>query len=99
VVARPVRRDPAVLVCPESLAASRAEEGMAVSDDNLLLEQIRAMPPLGEATTRQLLEEVRARGQCEHYYRQEGDEMAIGAANLIDRLPGSMLDYRTVGGG
>jgi hypothetical protein len=59
-------------------------------------EYVTEMPLLGLATTRQLLEEIKARGECEHYYRDLGDEMAIGAANLIDRLPGSMLSYRTV---
>jgi hypothetical protein len=54
------------------------------------------MPLLGLATTRQLLNEIRARGECEHRYRDLGDEMAIGAANLMDRLPGSMLNYRPV---
>lgn len=53
-------------------------------------------PFLGMATTRELLEEIRARGETEPRYREEGDAMAIGAANLIDVLPGSMLDYRTV---
>lgn len=53
-------------------------------------------PRLGCATTRELLEEIKARGETEPYYRQEGDEIAIGAANLLESLPGSMLDYRTV---
>lgn len=56
-------------------------------------------PPLGLSTTRQLLDEIRARGEIENHYEDLGHEMAIGAANLMDRLPGSMLDYRTVGGG
>jgi hypothetical protein len=55
-----------------------------------------AEPLLGCATTRQLLEEVKARGEVEPRYREEGDALAIGAANLLDALPGSMLDYRTV---
>jgi hypothetical protein len=53
-------------------------------------------PNLGLATTRQLLEELKVRGEREPHYRQEGDAMAIGAANLLSQLPGSMLDYRTV---
>ena len=53
-------------------------------------------PLLGLATTRQLLEEIMARGQLEDYYRQDGTSMALGAARLLDDLPGSMLDYRTV---
>lgn len=56
----------------------------------------REIPLLGLATTRELLKEIRARGECEMHYREEGDIMAIGAANLMDLLPGSMLDYRTV---
>lgn len=56
-------------------------------------------PHLGLATTRELLDEIRARGETEPRYRDLGDSMAIGAMNLIDALPGSMLDYRTVGGG
>ena len=51
---------------------------------------------LGLATTRQLLEEIQARGETEPRYETEGNEMAIGAANLLETLPGSMLDYRTV---
>jgi hypothetical protein len=54
-------------------------------------------PLLGLATTRELLLEIKARGECEDRYREEGDSMAIGAANLLDALPGSMLDYTTVG--
>lgn len=52
---------------------------------------------LGYATTRELLEEIAARGRCEDRYREEGDALAIGAANLLNTLPGSMLSYRTVG--
>lgn len=53
-------------------------------------------PRLGLATTRQLLEELKARGETEDRYLEEGNAIAIGAANLLDSLPGSMLDYRTV---
>ena len=57
-------------------------------------------PQLGLASTRQLLEEIKARGEMEHYnnsgYGQLGADMASGAANLIEMLPGSMLEYRTV---
>lgn len=53
-------------------------------------------PYLGLATTRELLEELKARGETEDRYREEGDAVAIGAANLLDTLPGSMLEYRTV---
>lgn len=53
-------------------------------------------PLLGLATTRELLLELKVRGETEPRYREEGDSMAIGAANLLDVLPGAMLDYRTV---
>ncbi len=53
-------------------------------------------PQLGLVTTRDLLNEIRARGESELCYLEEGTSMAIGAANLLDSLPGSMLDYRTV---
>jgi hypothetical protein len=55
-------------------------------------------PNLGLATTREILDEVRARGETEVYYRELGNEMAIGAADLADKMPGSMLDYRTADG-
>lgn len=53
-------------------------------------------PKLGLATTRELLLEIKARGELEDYYINEGLSMSIGAANLLETLPGSMLDYRTV---
>jgi hypothetical protein len=53
-------------------------------------------PLLGLATTRQLLEELAARGRCEDHYGNLGMEMEAGALRLIEELPGSMLDYRTV---
>jgi hypothetical protein len=53
-------------------------------------------PLLGLATTRELLQEIRARGETESRYEEEGNMLAIGAASILDRLPGSMLDYRTV---
>lgn len=60
------------------------------------------VPHLGLATTRQLLEEIRARGETAGYaderHKELGDEMAMGAANLADKLPPPMLDYRTVDG-
>lgn len=59
-------------------------------------------PNLGCATTRELLTEIEARGRIsfEHGggYPEERD-MAIGAANLLQALPGSVLDYRTVDAG
>lgn len=51
---------------------------------------------LGLASTRELLQEISARGQFEQSYKEEGLGMAAGADNLMDLLPGSMLDYRTV---
>jgi len=53
-------------------------------------------PLLGLATTRQLLDEIRARGEAESYYVTEGTAMGAGAAQLMETLPGSMLEYRTV---
>lgn len=56
-------------------------------------------PRLGLATTRELLEELKARGEVSATIGEYPDEMggmAIGAATLLDNLPGSMLDYRTV---
>lgn len=56
-------------------------------------------PNLGCATTRELLLELKARGEISATigeYPEEMNSMAIGAANLIDMLPGSMLDYRTI---
>lgn len=46
------------------------------------------------ATTRVLLAEIAARGTAEDYYMDLGLEMAVGAAELADRMPGSMLDHR-----
>lgn len=45
-------------------------------------------------TTRSLLEEIAIRGERENRYGILGAEMAIGARNLMDQLPGSMLDHR-----
>jgi hypothetical protein len=53
---------------------------------------------LGMATTRELLEEIKARAEVEAsvgYYVEEPQSMAMGAQALLDSLPGSMLDYRT----
>jgi chorismate mutase len=54
---------------------------------------------LGYATTRELLEELKARGEVSATvgeYPEEMNGMAIGAASLLDSLPGSMLNYKTV---
>lgn len=59
-------------------------------------------PNLGCATTRELLQEIRARGEVaanNDEYPDLMNGMAIGAADLLDTLPGSMLDYKTVGEG
>lgn len=56
-------------------------------------------PYLGLATTRHLLMELKARGEVSATageYPEEMGGMAIGASNLMDSLPGSMLDYRTI---
>jgi hypothetical protein len=55
-------------------------------------------PSLGLATTKQLLDEIKARGETEVYYRDLGNDMAIAAAALVEKLPGSMLGYRTFHG-
>lgn len=58
-------------------------------------------PRLGLATTRELLEELKARGEVSATigdYPEATGGMAIGAATLLDNLPGSILDYRTVDG-
>lgn len=54
-------------------------------------------PLLGLATTRQLLDELRARGDCEHQYMAEGAALAITVRGLLMWLPPMMLAYRTVG--
>jgi len=53
-------------------------------------------PNLGCATTKELLLEIKARGEVPIGPYQEETDMAIGAANLLYKLPGSVLDYRTV---
>lgn len=59
-------------------------------------------PHLGLATTQRLLKEIKVRGEMAGYaddrYKELGDEMAMGAANLADKLPPPMLNYRTVDG-
>jgi len=60
-------------------------------------------PALGLATTAQLLDELRARGErlSPHGNDATGDEvgarfMAIMAKHLLNTLPPVVLDYRTV---
>lgn len=55
-------------------------------------------PLLGLATTRQLLEELDVRGRLEGYYNGLGLELSAGAQIMLEKLPGSMLGYRTVDG-
>lgn len=54
-------------------------------------------PQLGLASTRDLLSELAARGRTEVHYVELGGAMLMGAMSLLEQLPGSMLDYRTVG--
>jgi len=63
---------------------------------NIAHEQ-KCKPNLGCATTRELLLEIKARGECEDMYIEEGSMLSIGATNILGQLPGSMLDYKTVG--
>lgn len=55
-------------------------------------------PRLGLATTRQLLEELKARGLAEIRYAREGSDMAIDAISLLENMPEAVLAYRTVDG-
>ena len=73
------------------VAADKRAEALAA-------EVVRRGPRLGWATTRELLEEIKARGELEPAYVIIGGDMATGAANLLEQLPGSMLDYSTVKG-
>lgn len=49
---------------------------------------------LGRATTRELLLEIKARGEGESRYREQGDALSLAAASLLASLPTSMLEYR-----
>lgn len=56
-------------------------------------------PHLGLATTKELLLELKARAEISvtvGEYPQEMGDLAMGAANILETLPGSMLDYRTM---
>lgn len=55
-------------------------------------------PHLGLATTREIIEELKARGDFEArvYHSEQGDKLADAMRMLLKTLPGSMLDYRTV---
>lgn len=51
-------------------------------------------PLLGLATTRQLLREIKARGEVRG--GSFGRRMSIGASNLLMELPEDVLNYKTV---
>ncbi len=53
---------------------------------------------LGLATTRELLTEIKARGECEFRDWKEGAVVAALASGMLDMLPDRMLDYSTVNG-
>lgn len=46
---------------------------------------------LAAATTQELLDEIKLRGERETHYRVLGDEVSMGASALMEVLPGSML--------
>lgn len=72
-----------------------------VACDSRILQNMKDKPNLGLATTRELLNEIKARGEVSATigeYPEEMGAMASGAANLLESLPGSMLEYKTVGG-
>jgi hypothetical protein len=60
-------------------------------------EQKRPEPLLGLATTHDLLTELRARGQAENIYPEQGRALAKLVTDLASSLPSVMLTYRTVG--
>jgi hypothetical protein len=94
----------ALVTVGEGIAAELADACLALAevlgtvgvDGDHGFKPLEPGPLLALASTRQLLAEVRARGEAELSYREEGDMLAIGAANLLGELPGSMLDYRPV---
>jgi hypothetical protein len=51
---------------------------------------------LGLATTRELLEELEARGEVECEHTVEGRRMMAAATRMLATLPDEMLGYRTV---
>lgn len=53
-------------------------------------------PNLGLATTRELLEEIRVRGEVEPVFIKYGNIMSDAACSLVESLPRSVLNYRTV---
>lgn len=77
-----------------SIAGDGSQATFVEKDEDEMPEDCE--PNLGCATTRQLLEELKARGETEVYYTELGNDMAIGAQSLIDSFPGSMLNYRTI---
>lgn len=53
-------------------------------------------PLLGLATTKQLLEEIKARGEVEIEYSNQGIAMKFYANDLLELLSDDVLKYRTV---
>jgi len=55
-----------------------------------------ALPNLGCATTRELLQEIKARGEISYAgdRPEDGTKMIMVAEVLLDELPQSILDYR-----
>lgn len=51
-------------------------------------------PLIGLASTRQLLMELKERGEMESAFMAEGVRLAIAARSLLDWLPTEMLDFR-----
>lgn len=72
------------------IAVFRSGEGQSVSkcED----------PHLGLATTRHLIGELKARGECEMDDRNAGGFLREHMETLLAELPSSMLGYSTVGG-
>lgn len=75
-----------------------------VGNDGATMNIPAAGPSLGLATTAQLLDELRARGErlSPHGDAATGDEvgarfMAITTKHLLNTLPPVVLDYRTAG--
>lgn len=71
-----------------------------VADFNDLRQQLRK-PSLGLATTREMLEELKSRGQVGMIAgdnAKDHEHMEADASHLLTCLPASILDYRTVDG-
>jgi hypothetical protein len=85
----------------ELLGQTTRERDEARAEARRLRREVEELGPLGPrlglATTRQLLREIQSRGEYDPQTKESVD-MAIGAARLLDDLPGRILDYTTVGG-